>query len=129
MEGEPLRILHLTLLGEALMSGRSAVFVTDDDGRYLAVNDSATELLGYSREELAALNAHEVTVRSEEEIADFYAMLRRTRSIQQRARVRRKDGIVGAIDYVSLESVVAGLPVVVSVTAPIDTFAPEATYS
>jgi PAS domain-containing protein len=46
MEGEPLRILHLTLLGEALMAGRSAVFVTDDDGRTLAVNDSAVELLG-----------------------------------------------------------------------------------
>jgi PAS domain S-box-containing protein len=126
MEGEPLRILHLTLLGEALMAGRSAVFVTDDDGRTLAVNDSAVELLGYSREELAELNVQGVSVRSEEEIAEVYAMLRRTRSIQRTARLRRKDGVVGTIAYVSLESVVAGLPVVVSVTEPIDTFSPEA---
>jgi hypothetical protein len=67
-----------------------------------------------------------VSVRSEEEIAEVYAMLRRTRSIQRTARLRRKDGVVGTIAYVSLESVVAGLPVVVSVTEPIDTFAPEA---
>lgn len=126
MEGEPLRILHLTLLGEALMAGRSAVFVTDDDGRYLAVNDSAAELLGYSREELVRLNAHDISLRSEEEIAEVYAMLRMTRStVQRTARLRRKDGVVGTIEYVSLESVVAGLPVVVSVTAPIDTFVPE----
>jgi PAS domain S-box-containing protein len=126
MKGEPLRILHQTLLGEALMSGRSAVFVTDDEGRYLAVNDSATELLGYSRDELVELNAHDVSVRSNEEIAEVYAMLRRTRSLQRTARLRRKDGVVGRIDYVMLESEVAGIPVVVSVTAPIDTFAAEA---
>src|SRR5206468_5151838 len=108
MEGEPLRILHLTLLGEALMAGRSAVFVTDDDGRTLAVNDSAVELLGYSREELAELNVQGVSVRSEEEIAEVYAMLRRTRSIQRTARLRRKDGAVGTIAHVPLESVVAG---------------------
>jgi PAS domain S-box-containing protein len=125
MKGEPLRILHQTLLGEALMSGRSAVLVTDDEGRYLAVNDSATELLGYSRDEIVELNAHDVSMSSEEEIAEVYAMLSRTRSLQRTARLRRKDGVVGTIGYVALESVVAGLPVVVSVTAPIDTFAPE----
>jgi|GraSoiStandDraft_4_1057263.scaffolds.fasta_scaffold21304_4 PAS domain S-box-containing protein len=125
MKGEPLRILHQTLLGEALMSGRSAVLVTDDEGRYLAVNDSATELLGYSRDELVDLNAHDVSMSSEEEIADVYAMLSRTRSLQRTARLRRQDGVVGTIGYVALESVVAGLPVVVFVTGPIDTFAPE----
>jgi PAS domain S-box-containing protein len=108
------------------MSGRSAVFVTDDEGRYLAVNDCATELLGYSRDELAALNARDVSVRSEEEIAEVYAMLERTGAVEQRARLRRKDGVVGAIDFVALASTVGGLPVLVAVTAPIETFAPEA---
>jgi PAS domain S-box-containing protein len=125
MEGEPLRILHLTLLGEALMAGRSAVAVTDDDGRYIAVNDSAVELLGYPREELVKLNERDVSLSSEEEIGEVLAMLRQRRSIERTVRLRRKDGVVGAIDYVSFESFVAGLPVVVTVTAPIDTFAPE----
>jgi PAS domain S-box-containing protein len=106
------------------MGGGSAVFVSDDVGRYLAVNDAAIRMLGYSRDEFAKLNARDVSERTEEELAEVMAMLRRRRSIQQTARLRRKDGVVGEIGYVGVESVVGGLPVIVSVTAPIDTFRP-----
>jgi PAS domain S-box-containing protein len=123
-EAASLRILHQALLGEAVMGSGSAVFVTDDVGRYLAVNDGAIELLGYTREEFAGLNARDVTERTEEEIAEVMAMLRRKRSIQQTARIRRKDGVVGEIEYVGLESTIGGLEVFVTVTAPIDTFKP-----
>jgi len=124
-EAASLRILHQALLGEAVMGSGSAVFVTDDVGRYLAVNDGAIELLGYTREEFAGLNARDVTERTEEEIAEVMAMLRRKRSIQQTARIRRKDGVVGEIEYVGLESTIGGLQVFVTVTAPIDTFKPS----
>ena len=50
--------------------GTWRVFVTDDEGRYLAANDSALTLLGYTREELAAINARDVSVSSDEEIAE-----------------------------------------------------------
>ena len=106
------------------MTGGSAVFVCDDDGRYLAVNDAAIALLGYSREEFAALNACDISVRSDE-LAEVYAMLKRARSVRRIARLRRKDGVTGTISYVGLESLVAGLPVIVAVTAPIDTFTPD----
>jgi PAS domain S-box-containing protein len=125
VETGSLRILHQALLGEALMTGDSALFVTDDEGRYLAANDSGLKLLGYSREELSAINARDVTTRSEEETAEVYAMLKRAHSVQHRARFRRKDGVVGSIDAVAVESKVAGLPVVVSITAPISTFVPD----
>jgi PAS domain S-box-containing protein len=125
VETGSLRILHQALLGEALMTGDSALLVTDDEGRYLAANDSALELLGYSREELAAINARDVTTRSDEEIAEVYAMLKRAPSVPHRARFRRKDGVVSSIDAVAVESKVAGLPVVVSITAPIGTFRPS----
>jgi PAS domain S-box-containing protein len=118
--------LHQALLGEAVMSSGSAVFVNDDVGRYLAVNDGAVELLGYTREEFAALNARDVTERTEEELAEVLAMLRRKRSVEQTARIRCKDGVVGEIDYVGLESTIGGLQVIVSITAPIDTFRPAA---
>jgi PAS domain S-box-containing protein len=121
-EGVSLRILHQALLGEAVMGGGSAVFVTDDVGRYIAVNDGATALLGYTREEFAGLNSRDVSERTEEEIAEVMAMLRRKRSIERTARIRRKDGVVGEIDVVSLESTIGGLDVIVTVTAPIDTF-------
>ena len=104
------------------MTGGSAVFVSDDAGRYLAVNDAGVELLGYTREELAAMNARDLTELTDEELGEVMAMLKRRRSIQDTVRLRRKDGVVGSIAYVGLESVVGGLPVVVSVTAPIDTF-------
>jgi PAS domain S-box-containing protein len=125
VETGSLRILHQALLGEALMIGDSALFVTDDEGRYLAANDSGLALLGYTREELAAINARDVTTRTDEEVAEVYAMLKRERSVQHRARFRRKDGATGSIDAVAVESKVGGLPVVVSITAPIRTFTPD----
>jgi PAS domain S-box-containing protein len=125
VETGSLRILHQALLGEALMTGDSALFVTDDEGRYLAANDSGLTLLGYTREELAAINARDVTTRSEEEIAEVFAMLKRAHSVQHRAHFRRKDGVVGSIDALAFESKVGGLPVVVSITAPVGTFAPD----
>jgi hypothetical protein len=66
-----------------------------------------------------------VTERTEEELAEVLAMLRRKRSVEQTARIRRKDGVVGEIDYVGLESAIGGLQVIVTVTAPIDTFKPS----
>ena len=64
------------------MGGDSALFVTDDEGRYLAANDGALTLLGYSREELAAINVRDVSVSSDEEIAEVQAMLKRDHSVQ-----------------------------------------------
>ena len=119
MTGGSLRILHQALLGEALMTGGSAVFVSDDAGRYLAVNDVVVDLLGYSREELASLNARDVTVRSEEELAEVYAMLKRNRSIQETARLRRKDGSTVSFTYVGVEATVGHLPVYVAITEPL----------
>ena len=119
MTGGSLRILHQALLGEALMTGGSAVFVSDDAGRYLAVNDVVVDLLGYSREELASLNARDVTVRSEEELAEVYAMLKRNRSIQETARLRRKDGSTVSFTYVGVEATVGRLPVYVAITEPL----------
>ena len=104
------------------MGAGSAVFVSDDVGRYLAVNDGAIQLLGYTREEFAGLNARDLSERTDEELNEVMAMLRRRHSIQHRARLRRKDGVVGEIDYVALESAIGGLEVYVVVTAPISTF-------
>jgi PAS domain-containing protein len=45
------RILDHTLIGEAVLTAAVAVFVSDDDGNYIAVNDAAEQMLGYSRED------------------------------------------------------------------------------
>ena len=49
-------LLHEALLGEAAESAFFAITVYDDDGRLVAVNRRAAELLGYDREELLAFD-------------------------------------------------------------------------
>jgi PAS domain S-box-containing protein len=117
------RILDHTLLGEAVLTAAVAVLVSDDDGNYIAVNDAAEEMLGYSREEFRKLKARDVAARSAEELAELMADMNERRSIEGTARLRCKDGTVGAIDYVAFQGSVGGLPVLVSVTAPIREFA------
>jgi PAS domain S-box-containing protein len=118
------RILDHTLLGEAMLSGGVAVLVTDDDGNYLAVNDAAEKLLGYSREEFRKLHTTDVSVRPAEELTALVRELGRARWLEGTARVRRKDGVVGEIGYVAFTADVGTLPVLVSITRPIDEFEP-----
>ena len=55
-------LVQKSLVGEALEHGPVAVFVAGDDGRYLAVNAYACELLGYTRSELLDLGVEDVAV-------------------------------------------------------------------
>lgn len=45
-------LVQASLLGEALDRGPVLVLVADEDGNYVAVNEYACELLGYTREEM-----------------------------------------------------------------------------
>jgi PAS domain S-box-containing protein len=116
------RILDHTLIGEALLTAVVAVVVIDDDGNFVAVNDAAESMLGYAREELRTSKVLDVTARSRDELAELMDELSRRHSLEGTARLRRKDGAVGTIGYVAFQGSVGGLPVVVSVTAPIREF-------
>jgi PAS domain-containing protein len=50
-------LVQASLLGEAIDRGPVLVLVADEDGNYVAVNEYACELLGYTREELLAQRA------------------------------------------------------------------------
>lgn len=115
------RILDQTLLGEAVLTAPAAVLVSDDDENYVAVNDAAESLLGYTRAEFRALRAREVSARPAEDVVRLIGELSRAGSLEGTARLRRKDGVVVEIDYRGFASTVGGLPVIVTVTAPIDT--------
>jgi PAS domain S-box-containing protein len=112
---EPL--IQTSLLGEAIENGPVAVLVADEHGRYVAVNQAACRLLGYTREELLALRATDIA-RYEEAPAEWADMeLRGTRS--GIATLTCKDGSTAPFAYVAGATVVAGMPVFVSVgTAP-----------
>ncbi len=108
---EPL--IQASLLGEAIENGPVAVFVADEHGRYVAVNQAACALLGYSREELLTLGATDVA-RYEEAPAEWVEMEVRG-SHTGISTVTRKDGSTAEFAYVAGATVVAGMPVFVSV--------------
>ena len=98
-------LLHQALLGEAADNASVGISVYDDDGRIVALNKRAADLLGYSREEILA---HDVADFTEGGI---------DRSVLQRSTLRegvrlvhRKDGATVPAAFVVGTSKLAGLP-------------------
>ena len=110
---EPL--IQASLLGEAVEHGPAAVFVADERGRYVAVNQAACALVGYPREELLKMRVTDL-VAPEQAEARWDAMVangtQRGHSI-----LKCKDGSTVEFSYVAGETKVAGMPVYVSVGA------------
>jgi PAS domain S-box-containing protein len=100
---EPL--IQASLLGEAIDHGPVAVFVADDDLRYIAVNAFACSLLGYSREDLLGLSVTDVIRDVGSELADFVAHGTR----EGASHLLAKDGSEIAIAYRTSETTVAGM--------------------
>jgi len=98
-------LLHQALLGEAADSAFVGISVYDDDGRIVALNRRAAELLGYTRDELLA-----------HDIADFTeggidrAVLRRSTMREGVRLVHRKDGTTIPASFVVGTARLAGLP-------------------
>lgn len=112
---EPL--IQASLLGEAVDPGPVAIFVADEQMRYVAVNAYAAELLGYTRAELLELRVTDVA-RTPEAPAQFDEMI----DARERSGITlltRKDGSVFQLGYRARETTVAGMPLYVSVGWPI----------
>src|SRR3954453_9896766 len=92
-----------------------AVCVYDDQGRYVAVNECATTILGSTREELLA-----------HDVADFTAggidrkVLLSPEHREGVRRVRRKDGSTVPVAFVVTPTRVANLPYFVAVWWTLD---------
>ena len=112
---EPL--IQASLLGEAVDSGPVAIFVADEQMRYVAVNAYAAELLGYTRAELLALRVTDVA-RAPEATAHFDEVIAH-RQRDGIAVMTRRDGTVFQLGYRARETTVAGMPLYVSVGWPI----------
>lgn len=116
MAGVSEPLIQASLLGEAIDHGPAAVFVADDDLHYIAVNESACDLLGYSREELLALKVTDVARYdgAEVEFADFVAH----RARAGHAVLAHKDGSNVPVEYRASETTVAGMRFSVAVCWP-----------
>jgi PAS domain S-box-containing protein len=111
---EPL--VQAGLLGEAIDRAPDAVLVADESMRYLAVNQAACRLLGYTREELLSLRIDDVATRPG--FAAEYDEMMAHRSKTGTAVLRRKDGTELAACYRAHETKLAGMTVYVAIVWP-----------
>jgi PAS domain S-box-containing protein len=114
---EPL--VQAGLLGEAIDRAPDAVFVADESMRYLAVNQAACRLLGYTREELLALRTTDVATYPE--ASEEYGELMAKRNKTGTTVLRRKDGTEIAACYRAHETKLAGMTVYVAIIWPDET--------
>ena len=108
---EPL--VQAGLLGEAIDRAPDAVFVADESMRYLAVNQAACKLLGYTREELLALRTTDVATYAgaSQEYDEMMAGRGRTGTTM----LRKKDGEQIEARYRAHETKLAGMTVYVAI--------------
>jgi PAS domain S-box-containing protein len=111
---EPL--VQAGLLGEAIDRAPDVVLVADESMRYLAVNQAACRLLGYTREELLKLRMTDIAT-SPGAAADYDEMMSR-RSTTGTAVLRHKDGTAIAASYRAHETKLAGMTVYVAILWP-----------
>jgi PAS domain-containing protein len=106
-----LDLVQQALIGEAVdcLAG-VAVFVWNEDRRYVAVNDEACTLVGRRREEILDMTVGELTP---DGAADEIDRTQRAAIVRGRSIVRRPDCDV-EIEWITCHSVVANLPHMVS---------------
>lgn len=109
-------LIQQTLLGEAIDAGPAAIFVLGEDRRYVAVNQTACDLLGYSRRELLELGPADVA--PAERLDERFAELNRSRALVGTADLQARDGSMVRVSYRTSETVVARMRFWISVAFP-----------
>lgn len=106
-------LLQETLLGQGFDNLDAAVFVADEQGRYVAVNRAACALTGYEREELLGTDVHAIAV----DTSDYEPMvagIKREGSVA----LRRKDGTLVEVDWRAGATRIGGMPFYVGLCWP-----------
>jgi PAS domain S-box-containing protein len=111
---EPL--MQSVLLGEAVEHAPVAIVVIDEEGRYVAVNEHACELLGYTRSELLSMRVGDL--RRDEELPPEFAEVQAHGRLDGTTELIRKDGVALRVRYRASETRIAGLLYYVSVSWP-----------
>jgi PAS domain S-box-containing protein len=106
-------LIQTSLLGEAVDTSPALVFVADEEMRYIAVNQTACDALGYTRDELLALSVGDVA-REPQAGTEYDEMLARGRR-DGVALLTTKDGRTLEFHYAASKTRVARLEMFVSV--------------
>jgi PAS domain S-box-containing protein len=103
-------VVHTSLLGEAANCAELGVAVYDDDGRYVAVNAQACDMLGYTRDELLTHDVGDFT-----EGGIDRSVLESPERREGARLVRRKDGHFIAVAFVATPTKIANIGFYMSV--------------
>ena len=109
-------LVQASLLGEAVDGAGLAIVVSDDEGRFIAVNRGACALLGYTREELLALELPELVPDSDPRAC--YREVQTSGSSEGVADALRSDGTPLPVRYWSTPTRVAQMRLVLSLGRP-----------
>jgi PAS domain S-box-containing protein len=115
MTGVSEPLIQASLLGEAIEHGPVAVFVADEHGKYVAVNQAACLMLGYDRTELLCLRVADVAQYTE--ATQEWSEMRQAGTLVGTSVLTRKDGTAVEFSYVAGATTVAGMPLFVSIGA------------
>ena len=113
MDDEPLELLQQALLGEAaeFVEGL-ALFVWNDERRYVAVNQEACRLVGLSRQELIGMPVGDL---SPDGAAEEMRLVRSGTVTDGTSSFTRRDGVVVELSWTTTHTRVAGLPYMISI--------------
>jgi PAS domain S-box-containing protein len=117
MTGDALDLVQTTLLGQAADNATLAIVVADENLRLLAVNRQASELFGYSRQELLELSILDL---APSEPREQFEELVGGRSLSVRTTAVHRDGARFPIRFAAVETRVAGMRVYVTLLEPVD---------
>ena len=102
------RVVHGTLLGEATLAAEVAALLANEDGQYIAVNDEAVQLTGYSRVDLTS--AWMGFLGADERSKRLFDAVRRRQRLQGRKLVKRRDGEIVPCRYWAIPTRIAEIP-------------------
>ena len=105
--GLALRPIQQLLLYDAIDISPALVFVADDEMRYLAVNNTACAVLGYSREELLSMRVTDVVVSAE--TPTLYRRMMDDQSQEGDVELLTKDGAQLPFIYEAAQAHIAGV--------------------
>ena len=113
----PETLIQVGLLGEAIDQGPVGVLVADENMRYIAANQFACVLLGYTRAKLLELSVTDVAPAPDS--PELYTEMIRKGSLTGMTELAHADGRTISARYVAAKTVVAGMELYVSVLLPV----------
>lgn len=111
------RILQSTLFGDAVTNAALATFLAADDGQYVAANDEACRLTGYSREALVTFRAGQLA--ADEESRGIYEAIMSRGELEGVKTVRRRDNLLVRCRYWAIPTKVTLAPHYILVLHPL----------